>query len=231
MRTRAPPLRLFPYVVLYHRRYFMFQSLTAHLRWFLLLLPRPCSASVPSQACCLLHHQPPMFLCALPAPWPAPPSACRARPAEGRVVPLRRHRPAPAGVGQRDLAARARPPSAGHRGGVHPGRLAWPTCRHSHLPGQGLDRGQRRGARCGLGRGLPYRRFVLVGGAVLRVAGGVFYGLGDPPAEDPEMAREASEEKSETDEGKQRTPLTMIVPPAILSCRDRSLPLRCSPRF
>ena len=29
---------------------------------------------------------------------------------------------------------------------------------------------------------------VLVGGAVLRVAGGVFYGLGDPPSEDPEMA-------------------------------------------
>ena len=57
---------------------------------------------------------------------------------------------------------------------------------------------------------------VLVGGAVLRVAGGVFFGLGDPPAEDPEMAREASEEKSETDDGKQRTPLTMIVPPAIL---------------
>ena len=57
---------------------------------------------------------------------------------------------------------------------------------------------------------------VLVGGAVLRVAGGVFYGLGDPPAEDPEMAREASEEKSETDAGKQHTPLTMIVPPALL---------------
>ena len=57
---------------------------------------------------------------------------------------------------------------------------------------------------------------VLVGGAVLRVAGGVFYGLGDPPAEDPEMAREASEEKSETDAGKQRTPRTMIVPPALL---------------
>jgi len=37
---------------------------------------------------------------------------------------------------------------------------------------------------------------VLVGGAVLRVAGGVFYGLGDPPAEDPEMAREASEERA-----------------------------------
>ena len=57
---------------------------------------------------------------------------------------------------------------------------------------------------------------ILVGGAVLRVAGGVFYGLGDPPGEDPQMAREASEETSETDQGKQRTPLTMIVPPAVL---------------
>ena len=57
---------------------------------------------------------------------------------------------------------------------------------------------------------------VLVGGAVLRVAGGVFYGLGDPPREDPETAREASEEKTETEQGRQRTPLTMIVPPALL---------------
>ena len=57
---------------------------------------------------------------------------------------------------------------------------------------------------------------VLVGGAVLRVAGGVFYGLGDPPSEDPQMARESSEETSETDEDKQRTPLTMIIPPALL---------------
>jgi multicomponent Na+:H+ antiporter subunit D len=56
----------------------------------------------------------------------------------------------------------------------------------------------------------------VVGGAVLRVAGGVFYGLGDPPSEDPQMARESSEETSETDEGKQRTPLTMIIPPAVL---------------
>jgi multicomponent Na+:H+ antiporter subunit D len=56
----------------------------------------------------------------------------------------------------------------------------------------------------------------LVGGAVLRVAGGVFYGLGDPPGEDPEMAKEAAEETSETDAGKRRTPLTMIIPPALL---------------
>ena len=56
----------------------------------------------------------------------------------------------------------------------------------------------------------------LAGGAVLRVAGGVFYGLGDRPAEDPQMAREADEETSETTGGKNRTPLTMIVPPAVL---------------
>ena len=58
---------------------------------------------------------------------------------------------------------------------------------------------------------------VLVGGAVLRVAGGVFYGLGDPPAEDPQMARQASEETSETTEDKGRTPLSMIIPAAVLA--------------
>jgi multicomponent Na+:H+ antiporter subunit D len=57
---------------------------------------------------------------------------------------------------------------------------------------------------------------ILVGGAVLRVAGGVFYGLGDAPSEDPRMTQMAAEETSETDSGKQRTPLTMIIPPAIL---------------
>jgi multicomponent Na+:H+ antiporter subunit D len=57
---------------------------------------------------------------------------------------------------------------------------------------------------------------VLVGGAVLRVAGGVFYGLGDPPSEDPQMAEQASEETSETEQPKDTTPLTMIVPAAVL---------------
>ncbi len=57
---------------------------------------------------------------------------------------------------------------------------------------------------------------ILTGGAVLRVAGGVFWGLGDAPSEDAQMAREAAEETSETDQGKQRTPLTMIIPPAVL---------------
>jgi multicomponent Na+:H+ antiporter subunit D len=57
---------------------------------------------------------------------------------------------------------------------------------------------------------------ILAGGAVLRVAGGVFYGLGDAPSEDPGMAEMAAEETSETESGKQRTPLTMIIPPAVL---------------
>jgi multicomponent Na+:H+ antiporter subunit D len=57
---------------------------------------------------------------------------------------------------------------------------------------------------------------ILAGGAVLRVAGGVFYGLGDPPSEDPQMAEMAAEETSETDSDKQRTPLTMILLPAVL---------------
>jgi multicomponent Na+:H+ antiporter subunit D len=57
---------------------------------------------------------------------------------------------------------------------------------------------------------------ILVGGAVLRVAGGVFYGLGDPPGEDRQMARQSSEEKSETSRGRQHTPLTMIIPAAVL---------------
>jgi multicomponent Na+:H+ antiporter subunit D len=57
---------------------------------------------------------------------------------------------------------------------------------------------------------------VLTAGAVLRVAGGVFYGLGDPPGEDPQMAAEANEETGETEAGRQRTPLTMLVPPCVL---------------
>ena len=58
---------------------------------------------------------------------------------------------------------------------------------------------------------------VLVGGAVLRVAGGVFYGLGDPPGEDPQMAAEANEETGETDEARQRTPLSMLAPAAVFA--------------
>jgi multicomponent Na+:H+ antiporter subunit D len=57
---------------------------------------------------------------------------------------------------------------------------------------------------------------VLAAGAVLRVAGGVFYGLGDPPGEDPRMAAEANEETGETDTARQRTPLSMSVPAAVM---------------
>jgi multicomponent Na+:H+ antiporter subunit D len=57
---------------------------------------------------------------------------------------------------------------------------------------------------------------VLTAGAVLRVAGGVFYGLGDAPGEDPRMAAEANEEKGESESGRQRTPLTMLIPTCVL---------------
>jgi multicomponent Na+:H+ antiporter subunit D len=58
---------------------------------------------------------------------------------------------------------------------------------------------------------------VLTGAAVLRVAGGVFYGLGDPPGEDPRMAAEANEETGETESGRHRTPLTMLIPLCFLA--------------
>jgi multicomponent Na+:H+ antiporter subunit D len=73
------------------------------------------------------------------------------------------------------------------------------------------------------GRGLAWIAVVVVfcsalaGGAVLRAAGGVFFGLGDAPLENQQMAQQASEEKSETGQAKQRTPLTMIVPAAVLT--------------
>ena len=58
------------------------------------------------------------------------------------------HRAAPAGLGQRDLAARPGTPPAGHRRGVHPGRpRPGRPAAVRHVPGQGLDRGQRRHSR------------------------------------------------------------------------------------
>ena len=57
---------------------------------------------------------------------------------------------------------------------------------------------------------------VLAGGAVLRVAGRRVLRPGRRAAEDPDMAEMAAEETSETESGKQRTPLTMIIPPAVL---------------
>ena len=82
--------------------------------------------------------------------------------------------------------------------------------------GKGYDRRKRLGARVALGHGVFIACSVLVGGAVFRVAGGVFYGLGDPPTEDARMAEMAAEETSETESDKGRTPLTMIIPPAVL---------------
>jgi multicomponent Na+:H+ antiporter subunit D len=57
---------------------------------------------------------------------------------------------------------------------------------------------------------------VLCAGAVLRVAFGVFYGLGDAPTEDRRMAAEANEETSESSSGRQRTPLSMLLPCCVL---------------
>ena len=56
----------------------------------------------------------------------------------------------------------------------------------------------------------------VTGAAVLRVALGVFYGIGDAPAEDPEMRSEGGEETSETDRAKDRTPWSMLLPPIVL---------------
>ena len=57
----------------------------------------------------------------------------------------------------------------------------------------------------------------LSAGAVLRAGLGVFFGLGNPPGEDRQQAREAAEETGETDAGRQRTPVTMIAPAAVLA--------------
>src|SRR5207247_2433161 len=90
------------------------------------------------------------------------------------------------------------------------------------MPPFGIFRGKGWIEATGAAHGMPWITAVfivcsvLVGGAVLRVAGGVFYGLGDPPSEEPQMAAEASEETSETEAGRQRTPATMIIPAAVL---------------
>jgi multicomponent Na+:H+ antiporter subunit D len=90
------------------------------------------------------------------------------------------------------------------------------------LPPFGTFRGQGYLDDAAWAHGLPWVMPVFIvctilsGAAVLRVAGGVFYGLGDAPTEDPRMATMASEETTETGSGRQRTPLTMIIPPAVL---------------
>ncbi|HTX63822.1 MAG TPA: complex I subunit 5 family protein [Acidimicrobiales bacterium] len=57
---------------------------------------------------------------------------------------------------------------------------------------------------------------IVVGGAVLRVAGGVFYGLGDPPRQDTRLERGAGEEKGETQGARWRVPWTMVAPAIVL---------------
>jgi multicomponent Na+:H+ antiporter subunit D len=59
---------------------------------------------------------------------------------------------------------------------------------------------------------------ILTGGAVLKAGLGVFYGLGDPPGEDRQQECQTAEETGETETGRQRTPLTMIIPAAVLTC-------------
>ena len=58
---------------------------------------------------------------------------------------------------------------------------------------------------------------VLVGGAVLRVAGGVFYGLGDPPTEIRRWPGGLGGDQRDRERGKRRTPLSMIVPAALVA--------------
>ena len=52
---------------------------------------------------------------------------------------------------------------------------------------------------------------------MLRVAGGVFYGFGDPPGEDPAMAAQANEETGETAGGRGHAPLSMLAPAGALA--------------
>ena len=97
------------------------------------------------------------------------------------------------------LHGRGRRP-ARHRRGLHARRPRAgrpPAVRH--LPRQGLDRRERRAHGLPWVTGVFIACSVLAGAAVLRVAGGVFYGLGDAPSEDPEMAEMAAEETSETE--------------------------------
>jgi multicomponent Na+:H+ antiporter subunit D len=97
------------------------------------------------------------------------------------------------------------------------------ACGLAGLPPFGSYLGTGWIAASAASRGLAWIAVILVGcsaltgAAVLRAAGGVFYGLGDAPAEDPQMAVQASEEKTETTRARRRTPVSMIVPAALLT--------------
>ena len=151
----------------------------------------------------VLHDQPrrdvPRRVRAAHAARPGGRRAVRGRPRvrEGRAVPRRGHRLAPAALGERDLAARPRQAPAGHRRDLHAAALGL-----ADLPPFGTFLGKgwiEDSAPAPWLTAIVLVCGILVGGAVLRVAGGVFYGLGDPPGEDPRMAAEANEETGETD--------------------------------
>ena len=134
------------------------------------------------------------------------------------------HRAAPARLGQRDRAARPRPAAARRPASCSRWpRSAWPTCRRS--PPSSARAGSRTappasgltwitvGVRGVLGAG---RRGGAAGGRrrVLRPR--------RPARRRPADGAGVLEETSETDAGKARTPLTMIVPAAVLSRWPRS---------
>ena len=136
---------------------------------------------------------------------------------KARSVPVYRGGAASSRLGQRDLAARPGP-SLRVTGVV----FTLAAFGLANLPPFATFLGKGYIDESAWAHGLPWITGVFVacailtGAAVFRVAGGVFYGLGDPPSEDPQMAEMAAEETSETDSDKQRTPLTMIIPPAVL---------------
>lgn len=57
---------------------------------------------------------------------------------------------------------------------------------------------------------------MLTGGAVLRVSGRVFMGWGDPPSRENRQARQAREEEDEEPTARDRTPILMMLVPALL---------------
>ena len=86
-----------------------------------------------------------------------------------------------------------------------------------HLPGQGLDRRQRlrrTGCPGSPACSSPARSWSAAPCCGSRAACST--ASATRPRRIPQMAEMAAEETSETDSGKQRTPLTMIVPPAVL---------------
>ena len=88
----------------------------------------------------------------------------------------------------------------------------WPTCRRSAASSG------RAGSTTALERRVgPWLAGVSLcarcsAGAVLRVAFGVFYGLGDPPSEDPRWRPRRTRRRARARPAGQRTPLSMLLP-------------------